>query len=363
MKFIEMEEQSVHPDNCQAQLRSLHNEAAKILSGQLTEARKLGIEISYELHCQDQKPRAIIAAACEGRDYRRCRSILDEFTSNLSKHLRLNRSASHFVTEVDSIGDAERVLMMPLFVAIENLSEIESDGRNAKLTLSRGPDCTRKLRIMHLSDLPMTEGSNEASLLDGFIEEALAHGQPCDFAFVIQVRPLSDATLGQEMRRLGEAYQATMARFMDGINSGANFNEGLTKDMFFRREKTQQAANIVNEIRAKLRQLRDAENSGYFEASITLIGDPVTVENIARLLRVKISGTARNSVLRIDRLPPEMLRSVVRRECPIPSGRLNGRRMISILTPFGEGPMHQAPKEDTPADSLDACLADETQSH
>jgi hypothetical protein len=364
LKFIEIKGQRLRPRTKDAAFENTHCEVAKILSSQLSTAKKLSIEISYEVYFEEGRPRTILAVANEGRDYRRCRSNIDEFTKIISQQARLNQLTALFATQVNESRDAVRVLMMPTFTTLETLERIDNDDSNARLILNSDPERTAKLRMMHLFHLPSVDRSNGVRLLDQLLGVALAHNQICNFACILHVKPLPDSALKKEIRRVEEAYQSAMVQVIEDVSSGVHSGKDLAKGLLVEHgNKITDATRLVNEVKNMLQRLRDAENSGYFGVDIALIGEPATVENISRQLKTKMLSRAPDAKMRIDRLPPTALRAAIRRDSTIRSDRLNGLEVISLLTPSEETSGHRiAESGSTSMNALDACLVERTAS-
>jgi hypothetical protein len=364
LKFIEIKGQRIRSATKDAAFESTHREAVKILSSQLSMAKKLCIEISYEVYFEDGGPRTILAAVNESRDYRRCRSNTDEFTKIITQQARLNQPVALFAGEVSESSNAERVLMMPTFTTLETLGRIDNDDSNARLILNSDPDRTARLRMMHLSHLPSVGRSDGVRLLDQLLRVALAHNRTCNFACIFHVKPLPDSALKKEIRRVEEAYQSAMVQVIEGVSSGVHNGKDLAKGLLVEHgNKMTGATRSLNEVKNMLRRLKDAENSGYFGVDMALIGEPATVENISRQLKMKMLSRAPDTKMHIDRLPPGALRATIRRDSAIRSDRLNGREVISLLTPSEETFGHRiAESSSNLMNALDACLVEKTAS-
>jgi hypothetical protein len=81
----------------------------------------------------------------------------------------------------------------------------------------------------------------------------------------------------------------------------------------------------------RLERLRNAKESGYFEANITIISEPATAESIARRIKFEAPKDETYAELSINRVPPQLLTRTIRRYPLLSSDRLTGEEVASLV--------------------------------
>ena len=334
LRLIEIINQDFETAGRHAVFEETYRRTVKTLSTMVAVANKLRVEFSYELQWQDDIPHITVATISEGRDYRRCRSLVDEFTRILVQHMRLNHANTRSVTQVADSSKAEKLLLMSLFLDTANLQNIEINDRSVVLTSNGNPARRTRLRMMHVSDLTRTWESTGVSLLDEFVRIAMAYNHTRNLVCTVHVKPFPNSYLRKETAKLEESYHSAMARIIEDVNSEVHAGKGIATSLLIGHDKDNaDATSSANDAKKGLQRLRDAENSGFFGVSMALIGDPAAVESIARQLKSRLSSLFPDIELHIDRLPPIAFHAAIRRDPLVFSGKLAGNELTILLTP------------------------------
>lgn len=340
IRFIQVEGQQ--PDiidelvSTEAQLPAITTE----LSEHLSLMRKHGIEMSYELYIQNRTLQGFIGLVNEGRDYHEVRTRLDEFSRTLATRLRSkDETASSAAHPVEDNNRAKRILMMPLSTTLDDLKRIENDDYNVKVFGRNSSERPTRLRSIHLSGLPSVNQGKGFSLVDEFVRAALAHRPSQNSAYILHIRPLSDHIINRELAKTANVYQQAVTQFIEGIRNGLLNGKARNKKLLFNRGNiTLDPRSILEAARTRFQRLKEAEESGYFEVSLTIIGEPATAESIARALRNKLTQSNPKAALILVRSPPALIRGVVRRDLILPLGRINGNEVQFLIAPVDKSP-------------------------
>nr|MDO8099386.1 hypothetical protein [Candidatus Njordarchaeota archaeon] len=335
IRFIEVDDQQ--PDSIdghvstETQLRVI---TAK-LSKQLTLMKQYGMEMSYEFYLQNGSLQGFIGLTGEGRNYREVRTRIDEFSRTLAASLRSNdETASAAARPVEDNNRAKRILAMPLSATLEDLKRIENDNYNVKVFTCNDSERPIRLRSIHLSGLPLVNEGNDFSIVDEFAQTALARRSSQNVAYVLHIKALSDHIIDQELARTSNVYQRAMTAFVEEIGNGLFSGKAGNKMRLFKRGNTTlDPRRILEEAKTKFRRLKEAEESGYFEVSLTIIGEPASAESIARMIKNKLTQAKPDAALSIIRSYPASIQGVIRRDLTLPLGRLNGQEVELLITP------------------------------
>jgi hypothetical protein len=334
LRFIQIDDQqldSIDEHVTEAQFRLATPELSELLS--LIKKRR--IEVSYELYLRNEALQEFVGFMCEGRDYREIRTAVDDLSRKLVRDLSsMKGTVGAAASLVEDSIRAGRILAMPLSTAFEDLRRIENDDYNAKVFGYNDSEKPTKLRPIYVSGLSLVSQGQDINVVDEVAQAAFAQRTQKDFACILHIKPLSNHTIDQELVKAGRAYEHAMTRFIEVMRNGFFDGKVRNKAPLFNRGKIPlDPRNIIEESKSRLQRLKEAEEAGYFEVSLAIIGEPAVAEVIARLLKNKLSQKNPSAALFLVHAPPTVIEGVVRRDLVLPLGRLNGDEVRSLLSP------------------------------
>jgi hypothetical protein len=222
--------------------------------------------------------------------------------------------------------------MLPLMTDFEDIQQIESDGYNAKLYRKADFERPIKLRLIHLENLQSLALKREISPFDIFLDVALTHRPRLDFACILHAKPLSADALDRESMETSEAHRHALMEISEGLrNRFLDAEKKNEKSVEMRGERVLNARRKAQETSLNFKRLKEAEKSGYFEVSLTVVAEPAAAENIANSIRVRVPQYNSSAELSIHRVPPQILVGTIRRDLLLPSGKLTGEELASFV--------------------------------
>jgi hypothetical protein len=330
LKFIEVKHQ-LNSEDGYTITETTHEQLAQRLIKRLTSMRRFDIETSYELYCHNGIPRIFIASLSEGRNYQKCRERVDEYSRLLIESMRSATPRTIAAKPLENYGRVKRALMLPLDTDVENIQQIESDGYNAKLRRKADSERPTKLRLIHLNNLQSLALKREISPFDMFLDVALNHRPHLDFACILHAKPLPADALNRESMETSEAHRHALMQISEGLrNRFLDAEKENEKSTEKRGERIMDARQKAQETDLNFKRLKEAEKSGYFEVSLTVVAEPAAAEIIAKLIKVNASQANSSMELSIDRMPPQALVGTVRRDLVLSSGKLTGEELASF---------------------------------
>jgi hypothetical protein len=331
LKFIEVK-QRLDGKEDSVTSEQIRRPTVVTLTNQLSTLRKLGIEISYELYCRSGVQRTFIASISEGRDYSRCRSLVDEYSSSFSRNTGSFGSAT---ASIDSSGDcskAKRILMFPIFTDVEEITEIKNTDYDINLFKSRDPKKPTRLRMIHLSNTRLLCLNSKYGLIGELAKIALTQRPAMDFACILHIRPLPEDRTDRELAEMSKNHSTALARVTEELKNEFMIESGQTrKPRNYQRDRISNAQQEARKTSLEIERLQNAKKSGYFEVNLTIISEPATVESIARKIKVDALGDVASAELSIDRVPPQLIVETLRRHPLLSSDKLTGEEIVSLV--------------------------------
>jgi hypothetical protein len=330
LKFIEVKQ---HHEGKEppANTQRIHEQIAATLTRQLNTMRRLGIEVSYELHCHNGASRVFLSSISEGRDYRRCRSIVDECSSLLARTMKSFSSTTISTKSLDESNRAKRVLMLPVTTNVENVLRVENDDYNVRIIRNSDSERPARLRLVHLTNVQSLCLKTKARLLDELAHLARTHKPTWDFTCILHIKPLSDGNLDEEFMEISKKQAVAIMQVSEELKyellSGKRKNRKYLNNHGDAIPNPRQEAQNTN---INLERLRIAKRSGYFEVSITIISEPATAESVARRIKYEAHGDDGLAELSIDRLPPWLLKWAIRRHHLRPTDKVTGEELTFL---------------------------------
>jgi hypothetical protein len=331
LKFIEVKHQ-LNPEDGYAITETTREQIAKRLVKRLTSMRRFDIETSYELYCHGGIAKIFIASVGEGRNYQKCRERVDECSRLLIESLRSTTPGRITARSLENYDLAKRALMMPLVTDFDDIQQIESDGYNAELYRKADSERPAKLRLIHLSNLQSLALKREISLFDIFLDVALTHRPRLDFVCILHAKPLPVEALDRDSMETSEAHTHALMQISEGLRDRfLDAEKEDEKSAEKRGERILDARQKAQETSLNFKRLKEADKSGYFQVSLTVVAEPATAESIAKSVKVRASQATSSAELSIDRVPPRALVGTIRRDLVLPSGKLTGEELASFI--------------------------------
>jgi hypothetical protein len=350
IRFIEVKKDQ-QPDSVNEHNSNEHQILATSAasSGRLTMMKRYRMEMSYELYLQNGSLQCFIGLTTEGRNYDKIRTKIDQFTTELVSSPRsTDVTASATMCPVKDNNQAGRILMMPLSTTFDDLEQIQNDEYNARISNHSNSEKPIKLRSIHLVGLSTIAHGNDFSLADEFARVVLSHRPTRNIAYILHIRPLSARDIEQELAKTGNAYKEAMAHFVEGIRNGLlNGKSRSITRLFDRENNASDPRIIIEEAKTKFRYLKAAQESGYFEVGLTIVGEPASVESIARALKKKLLNNDPCARLYLVRSLPAVIRGVVRRDLTLPLGRFSGDELCLLMASTYEPGESETSRSDT----------------
>ncbi|WXG47466.1 MAG: hypothetical protein WED05_12535 [Candidatus Atabeyarchaeum deiterrae] len=331
LKFIEVRQQHASKTRLLVPCGN-GKEMTKRLMRPLIMARKLGIETSLDMFFQDGAPLFFVSSACEGRDYRKCRAIIDDFSRTLSDSIKAAGLTSLSVRPVDDNTIAKKVLMAPFSTKLEDVEYIESDGYNVKVLTSGNSGRTTRLRLIHLIGPKQTSETDSANIVDELDKLTSNQRTLKNFAVILHVKPLPESVLCKELVETGETYQYAMSQVVEQFKSGILTRRSKNRILPPERQNVvADATRRTEEAKNTFKHLKEAESSGYFEVSLTILGEPPVAESISRVLSENLSSLDSDNKLSVVRGRLPDVRRIVRRDLASSLGKVSGKGLASLV--------------------------------
>jgi hypothetical protein len=331
LKFIEVKHQLNSEDEYTI-TETTREQIAQRLIKRITSMRRFDIETSYELYCHNGIPRIFIASLSEGRNYQTCRERVDNCSRLLIESMRSATPRTIAARPLENYSGVKRALMLPLVMDFEDIQQIESDGYNAKLHKKADFERPTKLRLIHLENLQSLALKREISPFDIFLDVALTHRPRLDFACILHAKPLPADALDRESMQTSEAHRHALMEISEELrNRFLDAEKENEKSVEKRGERVLNARRKAQETSLNFKRLKEAEKSGYFEVSLTVVAEPATAENIANSIKVRVPQNNSSAELSIHRVPPQVLVGTIRRDLLLPSGKLTGEELASFV--------------------------------
>jgi hypothetical protein len=129
-----------------------------------------------------------------------------------------------------------------------------------------------------------------------------------------------------------EAHRHALMEISEGLrNRFLDAEKKNEKSVEMRGERVLNARRKAQETSLNFKRLKEAEKSGYFEVSLTVVAEPAAAENIANSIRVRVPQYNSSAELSIHRVPPQILVGTIRRDLLLPSGKLTGEELASFV--------------------------------
>jgi hypothetical protein len=331
LKFIEVKQRFNGKENSNTS-EQIRRQIAVTFTRQLNILRKLGIEVSYELHCRSGVPRTFIASTYEGRDYRRCRSIVDESSSLLSRSMRSLGSTTISTDSIEDCNKANKILMVPTFANFEEIKQIKNADYNINLFKNRDQNKPTRLRIIHLGNIRSLCLNSKSGLFNELTDIALAHRPIMDFTCILHINLLPETSTDQELMKMSKNHATALTQVSEELKNEFLVESGQArKSLKDHRSGISNARQEARNTDLEIERLQRAKESGYFQVNVTIISEPATVESIATKIRKKAPEDRCLAEMSINRVSPQLLVETIRR-CPLlSSDKLTGEEIVSLV--------------------------------
>ena len=330
LRFLEVK-QRVHQMENSSNCQQVRRQIAVTFARQLNTMRRLEAEFSYELHCRGGVPRVFVASICEGRDYSACRSLVDECLNLLARSLRSIDSAAFSTRYLDECDKATRALMLPIFTNTEEVTQIKNADYTTELFRSQNPEKPVRLRMINLCDIRSLCLKDKSGLIDELTEIALTNRPILDFTAILNIKPLQESSLEQELMEVSRKDAASLAQFSEELRKEFQTEHKKSKKYNNGEDRLSSIQQEGQDARLNAMRLMKAKKSGYFQVNVTLISEPATIESIARKIGCKTSDDSANAKPSINRIPPPLLRKTIRRYPLLTSEKLTGDELIYLV--------------------------------
>jgi hypothetical protein len=331
LKFLEVRQRFDGKENSDNS-EKIRRQIAAAFTKQLNTMRKLGIEVSFELHCRGGVPRIFIASVFEGRDYRRCRSVVDESLILLSRNIRSSGSTCVSTSPSEDCNKAKKILMMPIFTNAEELIEIRNADYNINLFKNPNQEKPTRLRMIHLCNTKSLCLNSKSGLFDELSDITLTRRPTMDFTCILHINPLPEASTDQELMEMSRNHASALTQISEELKNEFLVESGQSRKLLSnQRDRISNAKQEAISTNHEIERLQKAKKFGYFEVNVTIISEPATVESIARKIRKEAPEAGAFNELSFDRVPPRLLTEMIRRSTLLSSERLNGEEIISLV--------------------------------
>jgi hypothetical protein len=330
LRFLEVKQRVDQEENSSTG-RQIRRQIAVTLTRQLKTMRRLGVGFSYEVHCRGGVPRVFVASICEGRDYGTCRSVVDECSNLLTRSLGSIGSAAISTRSLDECDKAKKALTLPIFTSTEEVTQIKNADYTIELFRSKNSEKPVRLRMINLRDIRSLCLKDKFGLIDELIEIALTHRPILDFTAILNIKPLQESNIEQELMEVSWKDVASLAQFSEELRKEFQTEHKKAKKYSYAEDRLSLIQQEGQNAHLNAVRLMKAKKSGYFQVNVTLISEPATIESIARKIRCRTSHDSADAKPSIDRIPPPLLTKTIRRYPLLTSEKLTGDELISLV--------------------------------